>query len=44
VNRHAHLDLLAIVLMTVLSASWGVNQVAIKAANADISPLLQAGL
>jgi drug/metabolite transporter (DMT)-like permease len=44
VNRHSHLDLLAIVLMTILSASWGVNQVAIKVANADISPLLQAGL
>jgi drug/metabolite transporter (DMT)-like permease len=44
VNRHSHLDLMAIVLMTILSASWGVSQVAIKVANADISPLLQAGL
>jgi drug/metabolite transporter (DMT)-like permease len=44
VNRHSHLDPLAIVLMTILSASWGVSQVAIKVANADISPLLQAGL
>jgi drug/metabolite transporter (DMT)-like permease len=44
VTRHSHLDLPAIVLMTALSASWGVNQVAIKVANADISPLLQAGL
>jgi drug/metabolite transporter (DMT)-like permease len=44
VNRQSHLDPLAIVLMTILSASWGVSQVAIKVANADISPLLQAGL
>lgn len=43
-NRHSHLDLVAVVLMTALSASWGLNQVAIKVANADFSPFLQAGL
>jgi drug/metabolite transporter (DMT)-like permease len=43
-NRHSHLDPPAVVLMTVLSASWGVAQVAIKVANAEIPPLLQAGL
>jgi drug/metabolite transporter (DMT)-like permease len=38
------LDMLAMVLLTVLSASWGLNQVAIKVANGGISPIFQAGL
>jgi drug/metabolite transporter (DMT)-like permease len=38
------LDMLAMVLLTVLSASWGLNQVAIKVANGGISPLFQSGL
>lgn len=32
------------VLLTLLSASWGLNQVAIKLANEGISPVLQSGL
>jgi drug/metabolite transporter (DMT)-like permease len=42
--RHQQLDMLAMVLLTVLSASWGLNQVAIKLANEGISPVLQSGL
>ena len=38
------LDMLAMVLLTVLCASWGLNQVAIKVANGGISPVFQAGL
>jgi drug/metabolite transporter (DMT)-like permease len=38
------LDAAAILLMVVLCACWGFNQVAIKLGNAGISPLLQAGL
>lgn len=41
---HARLDGMAMAAMLVLCASWGVQQVAIKVANAGISPLLQAGL
>lgn len=41
---HARLDRMAMAAMLVLCASWGVQQVAIKVANAGISPLLQAGL
>lgn len=41
--RH-HLDFVAIVVMTALCVIWGFNQVVIKAANAGISPLLQASL
>ena len=43
-ERKSHLDLLAISLLVVLSASWGLQQVSIKVANAGISPVLQAGL
>ena len=32
------------VMLIVLCASWGVNQVTIKAGNAGISPVLQGGL
>ena len=38
------LDVVAILIITLCCAAWGVNQVAIKAANAGISPVLQAGL
>lgn len=38
------LDALAMVLLTLLCASWGLNQVAIKVANTGISPVFQAGL
>lgn len=31
-------------LMVILCACWGINQVAIKVANAGISPVLQAGM
>ncbi|MFH1604950.1 MAG: DMT family transporter [Pseudomonadota bacterium] len=37
-------DLLAVLLMVVLCMCWGFNQVAIKVAAADISPIMQAGL
>lgn len=40
----ASLDLTAMSVLLVLSASWGLNQVAIKVGNSGISPLLQAGL
>jgi drug/metabolite transporter (DMT)-like permease len=38
------LDRLAIVMMVVLCTIWGLQQAAIKVANAGISPLWQAGL
>ncbi|HZT49245.1 MAG TPA: DMT family transporter [Hyphomicrobiaceae bacterium] len=38
------LDAWAVFAVVACCASWGVNQVAIKAANAGISPVLQAGL
>lgn len=38
------LDRFAAILLVVLCAIWGVQQVTIKIANAGISPLLQAGL
>lgn len=41
--RH-RLDTAAILLMVLLCACWGFNQVAIKLANAGISPMLQAGI
>ncbi|MDO8606915.1 MAG: DMT family transporter [Phaeospirillum sp.] len=43
-QRHLHLDALAMSLMVGLCVLWGLNQVAIKVANAGISPVLQAGL
>jgi drug/metabolite transporter (DMT)-like permease len=43
-ERRQHLDAAAVLLMVLLSACWGLNQVAIKLANAGISPILQAGL
>lgn len=38
------LDAFAMIVLTVLCASWGFNQVAIKVANEGISPILQSGL
>jgi drug/metabolite transporter (DMT)-like permease len=43
-NRRPQLDTAAILLMVLLCACWGFNQVAIKLANAGISPIFQAGL
>lgn len=40
----SRLDTAAVLLMVVLCACWGFNQVAIKLTNAGISPMLQAGL
>ncbi len=39
-----HLDRFAMSLMVLLCAVWGLQQVAIKLANAGISPIWQAGL
>jgi len=43
-GRKTHLDLLAVSMLLVMCASWGLQQVSIKVANAEISPVLQAGL
>lgn len=43
-DRRQQLDAAAIALMVILCACWGFNQVAIKLANAGISPVFQAGL
>ncbi|KAB2936613.1 MAG: DMT family transporter [Rhodocyclaceae bacterium] len=43
-DRRTHLDTTAMALMVVLCASWGLQQVAIKVANAGISPVWQASL
>ena len=43
-DRRSQLDAAAILLMVLLCAYWGFNQVAIKLANAGISPILQAGI
>lgn len=42
--RRQQLDAAAIALMVILCACWGFNQVAIKLANAGISPILQAAI
>lgn len=42
--KNSVLDFKGIFLLIILSASWGFNQVAIKAANASIPPVLQAGI
>jgi drug/metabolite transporter (DMT)-like permease len=41
-DRKAHLDTLAVVSLVACSFLWGLNQVAAKAALAEIPPLLQA--
>ncbi|MGA7145487.1 MAG: DMT family transporter [Desulfobacterales bacterium] len=38
------LDLIAMAMLVVLCASWGVQQVAIKIANSGVPPLLQSGI
>lgn len=43
-ERKTQLDTTAMVLMVVLCAAWGLQQVAIKVANAGISPVWQASL
>jgi drug/metabolite transporter (DMT)-like permease len=40
----SHLDLTAVLVLVVLCASWGLQQVTIKYTNEGISPLLQGGL
>lgn len=42
--KNAALDLKSVILLIVLSASWGFNQVAIKVANQSVPPVLQAGI
>jgi drug/metabolite transporter (DMT)-like permease len=41
-HRRARLDRLAFIVLTVLCLCWGLNQVAIKLANAGIPPVFQA--
>lgn len=43
-SGRSHLDATAMLVMVVLCASWGLQQVTVKVANAGISPLLQAGI
>jgi len=43
-ERSRNLDLKALILLTVLCASWGLQQVAIKIANQGVSPVLQSGI
>jgi drug/metabolite transporter (DMT)-like permease len=43
-KRHDHLDTFAMLVMVGLCAAWGLNQTATKIANAEIPPVLQAGL
>ena len=43
-ERRPVLDILAMVLLVVLCASWGLQQVAIKVTNPGVPPLLQAGI
>ncbi len=42
--RKQHLDLLAIALLVVLCASWGLQQVIIKLSLADVSPVMQSAI
>ncbi len=42
--RRPHLDAAAMALMVLLCAAWGLQQVAVKVANAGISPVWQASL
>jgi drug/metabolite transporter (DMT)-like permease len=43
-NRNKALDALAMGMLVVLCASWGLQQVAIKVTNPGVPPLLQAGI
>ena len=42
-QRHA-LDTFAVVLLVILCASWGLQQISIKVANQGMPPLLQSGI
>lgn len=44
IERRTRLDAIAMIVMVLLCAAWGLQQVAIKVTNAGISPVLQAGL
>ncbi len=44
IERRDRLDAVAIVLLAACCATWGLNQVAVKVANAGFPPLLQCGL
>ena len=43
-ERKQHLDLLAMIILLLLCASWGLQQVAIKVTSEAVPPFLQAGL
>lgn len=43
-ERRTHLDAVAVGCMVLLCALWGLQQVAIKIANAGVSPILQGGI
>lgn len=43
-NRHNHLDTLAMGLLTLLCLSWGLQQISVKVALADVPPILQGGI
>ena len=43
-DRKTHLDLLAMAILLVLCASWGLQQVAIKVASEAVPPFFQAGI
>ena len=43
-GRHLHLDTLAVLLLVLCCALWGLGQVAVKLALPQVPPLLQAGL
>jgi len=42
--RNSVLDLKSMLLLIIISGSWGFNQVAIKVANQSVPPVLQAGI
>lgn len=44
VKKRTHLDFRAMAILTILCATWGVQQVAIKVASQGISPFFQAGM
>lgn len=43
-KQHDRLDVFAILAMTVVTASWGFHQVAVKVTNDAVSPVFQSGL
>ena len=43
-SDNIHIDFKGIILLIVLCASWGLNQVAIKVAISGVSPIFQAGI